>query len=377
MSFAGLIFRNLWRQKVRNLLTLVGISIGIATIIALGSISSGLERGVEASLKAGETDFSIGQANASDLLFSAIAEAKVNEIKNIEGIERAAGVLVGLSILKNNPYFMTFGIREEDMDLGKVQIIAGRLFKEGAEDEIILGKAAAQRYNIRVEDLITLDGKSFKVVGIFETGNFFQDGGAFLDLKALQLLKRREHQVSLILVKAKKGADIEALTRLIEEEYKGELVTMRSAAEYRKIDRTLDIVKVSGWIISLLAVGVGAIGVMNTMIMAVFERTREIGILRAVGWRRQRVLNLILGEALLISTSAVIVGTIMGFMAVKLILLMPFQSFEAVKAFVSPTYTPELFVQALLIALFVGLLGGLYPAYRASKIQPQEALRYE
>jgi len=56
---------------------------------------------------------------------------------------------------------------------------------------------------------------------------------------------------------------------------------------------------------------------------------------------------------------------------------MPFQSFEAVKAFVSPTYTPELFVQALLIALFVGLLGGLYPAYRASKIQPQEALRYE
>lgn len=375
MSFAGLIFRNLWRQKVRNTLTLVGISIGIATIIALGSISSGLERGVEASLKAGETDFSIGQANASDLLFSAITETKVNEIKNVEGVERAAGVLIGLSIIKNNPYFLIFGIRSEDMDMGKAQLIAGRLFR--AEDEIILGKAAAQRYNTKAEDVITLDGKNFKVVGIFETGNFFQDGGAFLNLEALQRLKRRENQVSLILVKMKKDADIEALTRLIEEKYQGELVTMRSAAEYRKIDRTLDIVKVSGWIISLLAVGVGAIGVMNTMIMAVFERTREIGILRAVGWRRQRVLNLILGEAFLISSLAVIVGTVMGVTAVKLILLMPLQSFEAVKAFVSPAYTPELFLQALLIAFIVGLLGGLYPAYRASKIQPQEALRYE
>ena len=374
---AGLIFRNLWRQKVRNLLTLVGISIGIATIIALGSISSGLERGVEASLKTGETDFSIGQANASDLLFSAIAEVKANEIQNIEGIERAAGVLIGLSILKNNPYFMVFGIRKEDIDMGKAQIIAGRLFQEGAEDEIILGKAAAQRYSVSVEDVITLDGKSFKVVGIFETGNFFQDGGAFLDLKALQRLKRREHQVSLILVKMKKDADIEALTRLIEEKYKGELVTMRSAAEYRKIDQTLDIVRVAGWIISLLAIGVGAIGVMNTMIMAVFERTREIGILRAVGWRRQRILNLILGESLLISSLAVIVGTLMGVIAVKLLFRLPLPSFEAVKAFISPVYTPELFVQALLIALFVGLLGGLYPAYRASKIQPQEALRYE
>ncbi len=377
MSFAGLIFRNLWRQKVRNLLTLIGISIGIATIIALGSISSGLERGVEASLKAGEADFSIGQANASDLLFSAIAESKVDEIQNLEGVERAAGVLVGLSIFENNPYFMTFGIKKEDMDMGKAQMIAGRSFLNGAEDEVILGKAAAQRYGVSVEDVITLDGKSFKVVGIFETGNFFQDGGAFLDLKALQHLKRREHQVSLILVKAKRGADVEALTKLIEEKYKGELVTMRSAAEYRKIDRTLDIVKVAGWIISLLAVGVGAIGVMNTMIMAVFERTREIGILRAVGWRRRRVLNLILGEAFLISSLAVIVGALMGVVAVKFILLMPLQSFEAVKAFVSPAYTLELFAQALLIAFVVGLLGGLYPAYRASRIQPQEALRYE
>ena len=111
---------------------------------------------------------------------------------------------------------------------------------------------------------------------------------------------------------------------------------------------------------------------MNTMIMAVYERTREIGILRAVGWRRRRILQLILGESVIIALIAAGVGFIIGILAVDALLLLPW-----VKGLIAPAYSTPLFLQSLGIALGVGFLGGLYPAYRASRIAPTAALRYE
>jgi putative ABC transport system permease protein len=121
-----------------------------------------------------------------------------------------------------------------------------------------------------------------------------------------------------------------------------------------------------------MALVIGAIGVMNTMVMSVFERTREFGVLRAVGWTRTRVLGLVMGEAVLVSLSGAMAGVTMGFIAIKLIERVP----ELVGVF-QPDYTADVFARALGIAVGMAFVGAFYPAMRAAYLKPLEALRHE
>lgn len=230
---------------------------------------------------------------------------------------------------------------------------------------------ATQNLKKKVGDSITLQGKSFKITGIYETGVVWFDGGAMAPLQTVQKLTKKEDKVMGFQVKLKRGADIEEVGKEIESKYP-ELAVIKSADEYSKVDQGLRIVDAAAWLISFLAILVGGIGVMNTMIMSVYERTREIGILRAVGWKKRRILAMILGESFLLSIVASIGGSILGVLAVTLILRFP-----VARGLIEPAYSVGLFITALAIALGVGLVGGLYPAFRAVRILPMEALRYE
>jgi putative ABC transport system permease protein len=124
--------------------------------------------------------------------------------------------------------------------------------------------------------------------------------------------------------------------------------------------------------ISFLAVFIGAVGMLNTMLMSVLERTREIGVLRALGWRRRQVLGIVLRESLVLGAVGGVCGIVLGLGLGGLMALLP-GYYGALK----PLYTPQLFVQALVVALVAGVAGGLYPAWRATRMRPVEALRYE
>jgi putative ABC transport system permease protein len=372
MSFVSLVLKNLWRQKVRSLLAVAGISLGIATIIALGAIADGMEHNLIATLRSGKADFSIGQAHAPMIVLSSVPEARLYEIARWPEIKQAVGALVTFASFPDNPYFLTIGIEPEAFDLGSVTILDGRAFSKQSEDEVLLGQIAANTLNIKPEEIIEIDLKRFRVVGIYETGNLFEDGGALLPLRTLQRLKNRPGELTVILVRVNEGLSVSAVMARVEREYRGSLITLRSAEEFNRNYQSLSLVRAGSWLISLLALVIGGIGVMNTMIMSVFERTREIGILRAVGWRRARVLQLILGESLSLGIMAAFVGVFIGWGIARSVTLLP-----QVRGLIAPIYTSGLFAEAIVIALIVGLMGGLYPAYRASKISPQEALRYE
>jgi putative ABC transport system permease protein len=111
---------------------------------------------------------------------------------------------------------------------------------------------------------------------------------------------------------------------------------------------------------------------LNTMLMAIFERTREIGLLRAVGWRRRRVLAMVLGEALVIALAGTILGDILAVVGIRALTLSP-----TARGFIEPNLPPEVLVIALVLGVGLSLLGGLYPAARAAALDPTEALRYE
>jgi putative ABC transport system permease protein len=121
--------------------------------------------------------------------------------------------------------------------------------------------------------------------------------------------------------------------------------------------------------ISFLAVLVGGIGMMNTVFMSVFERTREIGVLRALGWRKVRVLLMVMKESLVLSAVGGVVGILLGMGLGGL--------FPLLLAMLVPVYSTELLARALVLALVLGAIAGVYPAWWASRLDPLEALRYE
>jgi putative ABC transport system permease protein len=126
------------------------------------------------------------------------------------------------------------------------------------------------------------------------------------------------------------------------------------------------------WMTAVIALLIGAIGVLNTMIMSVFERTREIGILRAIGWRKSRVVRLILYESLLFSIAGAVVG-IVG----AVVLTRSLSWWPMVSGLIKGDVAPKVMIEGFFIALAVGLLGGAYPAYRGAHLLPTEALRHE
>jgi putative ABC transport system permease protein len=143
-----------------------------------------------------------------------------------------------------------------------------------------------------------------------------------------------------------------------------------NVGDYSEVDQGIQFLDAANLAISVLAVGIGAIGVMNTMIMSVFERTREIGIFRAVGWSGRRILRMIITESMLVV--AAFVGSTLGVLATRAILMI-----DMVSNVLEPQYSADVFIRALVVAVVVALAGAAYPAFRAVGLTPMEALRYE
>jgi len=371
MSFLSLIIKNPFRNKTRTLLAVVGIAICIATIVALGIITDGLKASTEETLKAGGADFTVVEANVSDMFLSQIDEEYTDKIKNVSGVEDAVGVLTAVQPVGGNPYFVVIGIDPDKLSLSGMKITSGTQFAAEDEKEVIIGKVAAEKLNQTVGTNMTIGKEEYKIVGIFETGDLQQDGGAFISLENLQKVEEKSAKVTMVYVKIKKDAKVEYVTKSVEDQYGENITTISSLEDLQNVDRGLNTIDTASWAISLLAIVIGGIGVINTMIMSVYERTREIGVLKAVGWKDRRILSMILGESIVLTFLAGIVGIILGLVAIQALIAM------GMGGFIQPVYSPQVFLRALGVALTVGLIGGFYPAYRASRLPPTEALRYE
>lgn len=371
MSFMALIVRNLIRQRIRTTLTVVGIGLGIATVVALGSVVGGIKAATGEILQSFDADFIVAERGSADLSFSSVTEEELAELEALPGVARATGVLMHVAKVEDNPFFVTVGMRAEDLATSDLEIVEGGYFTDDGGDAVMIGTRTAAALDAAPGDAITIGTREFRVAGVYRAGAMWLDTGAIAPLPAVQEAAGKPGSVTLVYVKAEEGQDPVALAASIREEMPL-LTTVADIGELSRVDQGIEIMDAVNLAISALAVGIGAIGVMNTMIMSVFERTREIGILRAVGWSNSRIVRMIVGESLVLCGIAAIVGAAAGVLASRAVLLIP-----AVSNLLRPVYTADIFLRGLIVALAVAVIGAAYPIIRAIRLSPMEALHHE
>ena len=371
MTFIGLIAKTLLRQRMRTALTVLGIAVGITTVVALGVITAGFKATAGDLATGGGADFMVAQDGASDMSFSSVSEKDVAAVAKRPDVERVVPFALEILRVESNPFFLLFGMDPAAIPTQEVDLVQGRWPDSAAAKQVVLGSEAAEATGARPGETIVLDRETFRVVGIFSASEKVRDAGAFAPLGAVQKLANKTGVVTGAFVTTAPGADSGEVAAAIEREMP-QLATVSDADDYKDIDEGMKLMDSMNLAISLLAVGIGAIGVMNTMIMSVFERTRELGILRAVGWRGSRILRMIGSESLLLCLIASVAGIALGVLASRAVLLVP-----AVSSYLDPVYETAVFVRALAVGVFVAIAGAAYPAFRAMRLSPMEALRHE
>jgi putative ABC transport system permease protein len=356
MTWAALIWKNLFRRPARTLFTAAGVGLGVALIVALLAITSGVHRTAADLVHVGRADFGIYQAGVSDFTRSLLPEslaAKVARDPSVAAVSKVKLLVVG--------GVLVFGLDPAEFAYRRFVVVAGSRGSMMAGDRS--GKKLAE--NVR------LAGRSFTVAGLYHSGDRFEDLGVVLPLHTVEALSRRPGEITSIGVTVKLGASVKPVAARLERGYPG-VAAITEPGQAIKVDTSSRLIISTGWIVSLLALIVGGIGVTNTMAMSVFERTREIGVLRAIGWSGKRVAVMIVLEAVAICLLALAAGCALGVIGAEL-----FVGRSGLSGLIRPSYTATTFMWGLAFALLVAVLGALYPAWRAVKLAPIAALRHE
>lgn len=372
LTFVRLVVHNATVKKLRLALTTLAIAVGVLTVVTFSVVNSSLRDSALAIMQTGRADFTIAQKGTSDLLNSNIDQATLARVRATTGVAAATGVLVGTTRLNaDNPLFLEIGIRPDDLAEFGVTVDAGRPFGPTAADEVMLGWRAANNLAKRVGDAVTIEGTRLRVVGIFSTGQALGDAGAMLPLVPFQAHQRQPGELTLLFVRATPGTDVPALRARLERD-NPQLVTVRTAADFGRADRSLALIDAADRGGGALAIVIGAVVVMTAMTISFVERTREFGVLSAVGWSGRRILAMVLTEALFLGLIGAVVGVGLSFAATQLVGQLP-----SLTGVLHPTYTAPAFWRALYTAGLMSLLGGLYPAARAARLTPMAALSHE
>ena len=362
-----MVLKSLWRRKARTALTLAGIAIGVAAIIALGAIASGLAERFDEVLTGGGADLTVMQAGASEAFFSAVDVSLAGDLAAVPGVEQVEGVLLGFVPTPSSPYFFLYGYEPAGQGIARFTVVEGDGL--AAPGEILLGRTAADGLGVVPGDPVTLAGRTFRVAGLYETGAAWEDGGGVLALADAQAALKKPDQVSIFQIWLASGVDVEEVRQRIEADVPG--VSVLRSSEVAENTEDIQAVSALAWAIAFIAVVVGGLGMMNAVLMSVFERTREIGALRALGWPRRAILSMVLGEALTLSALGGAAGVLLAWG------ILAYLGSTASGRLLGGEITPDLLLRSLAVTLALGAVGGLYPAWRAASLSPAEALRAE
>lgn len=380
MRFPELVCRNVVRRPFRTGLTVAALTTAMTAIVALLGVCNGFKRAFSDVYGAHGIDIVVSRQGSADRLSSAVDVEVVSRLAELPAINRVAGVLLEtLSLEEQGVYGVpTMGLVPDSWLLDDYESAgtgtaddASVRFSQGGAPELLVGQNLAQRLAIRPGDQLSLFDEPFRVAGVFRSRSVWENGSLILPLEQLQRLTGRDGQVTYINVVLHRGSgqpDPEAATAAIEA-LDSRLLAL-ATADFVRTDTRLKLADAMAWMTSLVAVVIGGVGTLNTMLTSVHERTREIGILRAIGWPRRRIVLMILAESLCLAATAAVIGCLA---AVGLTWLL--SQTAAGGGLLVPVIDLPIMATGLALATGIGLLGAWLPARRAARLQPTAAFR--
>ena len=379
-------------RKMRSWLTVIGIIIGVAAIISLMTVSRSLESTIEAQFE----QFGANRIIISPKGFQGPGTSSEGlTIDDVETVEKISGfeyVVPGIFLStevkykKEVGFTLVSGIPIENfeeffLDSG-AKLEEGRFLKDGDKYDAVVGsRVMGDMFDstLRLGNKVEIKGKEFKIVGVLkEVGNSQDDSQINIPLETAREIFNKPDDVDAIIAQVKSAADIPQLQEKVEKELERkrddtnfQVVTATQILE--QINEVLGVMQFVLVGIAAISLVVGAIGIMNSMYTSVLERTKDIGIMKAIGARNSDILQIFLIESGLIGLVGGIFGIALGTgMAVIIGQLSVNAGFLLLI-----NIEPLILIFGLLFAFVVGVLSGILPAYQASKLKPVDALRYE
>lgn len=387
MNLPKLVLRNITQRKGRFLFTLLGITIGIASFVTLLSLGGSLKNEIKkqatelgANLVVtpkGWCAYEQVSVLTGEQLPEAIPFDIVKKISAIKGLT-AVPYLTERTAIKNSPV-PVIGILPEEMRAFKAwEIDKGSYFESQNEKAVIIGSGIAQQFKLNPTDEVKIRGESFPVKGILKETGSRDDIAMFIPLSVAQRLYGVRDMVSFIAVKVDDISKTDEYIMKIQETANVAVVSDKQLL--KSVLSIVGTVSLTLQLIAAVAILAAAFGIINTMMTAIYERKREIGILQAIGAKRSTIFKAFLLESGFYGILGGIIGVASGLVFSSI--ASPYISQNEFTAFMKGTevagsFDLRLVLWSLIFSLFVSLVSGFYPAWRASKLTPVEAISYE
>ena len=370
MTFFTIVLRSLTRRPVRTALTLVGISIGIAAVVTLVGMAWGYEKGITKQLDVMGIDVVV--SNMSGGLMPKVFDQSLQEkVAKLPRVAEVTSTLMQMLSVEDAPIMMISGREWGGFAWSMLKVIDGRLPKDGFEKVVVLGRLAAEVLKKKVGDTVQIETEELTVVGIVDGQAMVENGTIFLSLDVMQEVTGNPGKINFVDIRVPPNSsksEIDLLCKDIKTIFPAGRAMI--ASEVVGTSQGFRVAQAMSWSTALLAIIVGVLGVMNTMLMTVFERTHEIGILLAVGWKRRRIVYMVLCESALLGLLGGFTGVALGALGLKIL-----ESTPAIRGMLEPDLSPTLLLTSVAIAIVVGVVSGLYPAWRSSRLSPSLAMR--
>ena len=370
MNLFGFALINLRRRPARTLLSTLGIGLAVGGAVALLSLGQGIRSGVGDSLDERGADLVVSQRASTDAFGGRLPETMGGRLAAVPGVAGVDGELIAFAANASGRPILVAGAAPGSAALRQAPIVAGRNLREGDDRQVVLGDVIAESLGLTPGATIELQDESFEVVGIARWKSRMNRSVVLMPLAALQALTFRTGQVTGFHIRL-----AEPRTAAHREEVRAALaatgpVLVSDAEEVMDTDRNLAVLNAVSLAVSLIALALGGLNVLSSQLMSVQERTREIGIISAIGWTDRRLLGLILLEGMVLGTMGCLLGTGIGIAFTGL-----FEAIPAIGRYI--TFKPTIVGLGvpLVGAMVLCAAGALYPAWRAVRLSPAAALR--